>query len=72
MLSGSIGFDPATMTHAEDLTLSEAWLELVPRRGFVDAQRAVKDERLRCARRARSPITTNRSNGPLRWQLVLS
>jgi Xaa-Pro aminopeptidase len=44
-LSGRLGFEAANVTFAGYETLREGGLELVPRRGVVEALRAVKDER---------------------------
>ncbi|MEX2212252.1 MAG: Xaa-Pro peptidase family protein [Gaiellaceae bacterium] len=44
-LSGTVGFESASITHAGYETLAEGGLELVPRKGVVEVLRAVKDER---------------------------
>ena len=43
-LSGRIGFETASLTHARYETLAVNGVELVPRQGLVEALRAVKDE----------------------------
>src|SRR4051794_21017948 len=43
-LSGRIGFEADATTYAQYETLAGGGLELVPRRGLVEALRAVKDE----------------------------
>lgn len=43
-LSGRLGFEADAVTYAGYQTLAAGGLELVPRRGVVEAQRAVKDE----------------------------
>jgi Xaa-Pro aminopeptidase len=44
LLEGRIGFEDMAVTYAEHQTLAAAGLDLVPRRGLVEALRAVKDE----------------------------
>jgi Xaa-Pro aminopeptidase len=44
-LSGRLGFEAADVTYAGYETLGGGGLDLVPRRGLVEALRAVKDER---------------------------
>ncbi|HKH30500.1 MAG TPA: Xaa-Pro peptidase family protein [Gaiellaceae bacterium] len=44
MLSGRIGFEASALTYASWETLTAGGAELVPRRGLVEALRAVKDE----------------------------
>jgi Xaa-Pro aminopeptidase len=44
-LEGRVGFEATTVTFAGYETLREGGLDLVPRRGAVEALRAVKDER---------------------------
>jgi Xaa-Pro aminopeptidase len=44
VLEGRIGFEDIAITYAEYETLAAAGLDLVPRRGLVEALRAVKDE----------------------------
>ncbi|MGB2875722.1 MAG: Xaa-Pro peptidase family protein [Gaiellaceae bacterium] len=52
-LSGRIGFEADALTYAQYETLSGGGLDLVPRRGLVEALRAVKDDsELEAIRRA--------------------
>jgi Xaa-Pro aminopeptidase len=52
-LSGRIGFEADAVTYASYEVLRDGGIELVPRRGLVEALRAVKDEEeLDCIRRA--------------------
>jgi Xaa-Pro aminopeptidase len=43
-LEGRVGFEDMAVTYAEHQTLAGAGLDLVPRRGLVEALRAVKDD----------------------------
>jgi Xaa-Pro aminopeptidase len=44
LLSGRIGFEPGALTYERYATLTDGGLELVPRKGLVEALRAVKEE----------------------------
>ena len=44
LVSGRIAFEPGALTYERYTTLSEGGLDLVPRKGLVEAMRAVKDE----------------------------
>jgi Xaa-Pro aminopeptidase len=81
LLEGRIGFEATTVTYAEYETLAVAGLDLVPRRGLVEALRAVKDESELEAIRAGAAITsealerfsqerfTGRTERDLAWRL---
>jgi Xaa-Pro aminopeptidase len=56
-LSGSIGFEPASISYGGYATLREGGLELVARPSAVEALRAVKDERELAALRRACAIT---------------
>ena len=80
-LSGPIGFEANAVTFASHETLAAKGLELVPRRGLVEALRAVKDESELEAIRAAATITseaytrlaeerfTGRTERELAWRL---
>jgi Xaa-Pro aminopeptidase len=57
LLSGRIGFEASAVTYASWETLATGSAELVPRRGLVEALRAVKDEGELRAIRAAAGIT---------------
>lgn len=44
LVSGRIGFEPGALSYDRYASLTAGGLELVPRRGLVEAMRAVKDE----------------------------
>jgi len=81
LLEGRIGFEATTVTYAEYETLAAGGLELAPRRGLVEALRAVKDEGELDAIRAAAAVTnealerfaqerfTGRSERELAWKL---
>jgi Xaa-Pro aminopeptidase len=81
LLDGRIGFEATTVTYAEYETLAAAGVELVPRRGLVEALRAVKDDSELEAIRAGARITsealdrfsqerfTGRTERDLAWRL---
>jgi len=80
-LSGPIGFEADAVTFQQHETLAAQGLELVPRRGLVEALRAVKDEGELEAIRAAAALTseaytrlaeerfTGRSERELAWRL---
>jgi Xaa-Pro aminopeptidase len=57
LLTGRIGFEASALTYAAWETLAGGEAELVPRRGLVEALRAVKDEQELRAVRAAAAIT---------------
>ena len=57
-LSGRIGFEPDSVPYAGYETLAAGAAELIPRRGLVEALRAVKDEEEIAAIRRASEVTT--------------
>jgi len=57
LLEGRIGFEATTVTYAEYETLAAGGLELAPRRGLVEALRAVKDTGELDAIRAAAAVT---------------
>ena len=57
-LSGRIGFEADATTYAQYETLAAGALELVPRRGLVEALRAVKDDEELAAIRKAAEITS--------------
>jgi Xaa-Pro aminopeptidase len=81
LLEGRIAFEDTAVTYAEYQALAAAGLELVPRRGLVEALRAVKDESELEAIRAAGAITseayerfsqerfTGRTERDLAWRL---
>jgi Xaa-Pro aminopeptidase len=81
LLSGRIGFEANDVTFAQYEALAAGGLELVPRRGLVEALRAVKDEAELDAIRAAAAITseaferfaeerfTGRTERELAWRL---
>jgi Xaa-Pro aminopeptidase len=81
LLEGRIAFEATTVTYAEYETLAGGGLELVPRRGLVEALRAVKDEGELEAIRAAAAVTseaferfsherfTGRTERELAWRL---
>jgi Xaa-Pro aminopeptidase len=81
LLSGRIGFEANTLTYAQYEALGAGGLELVPRRGLVEALRAVKEESELEAIRAAAAITseafgrfagepfTGRTERALAWRL---
>ena len=56
-LAGRIGFEASAVTYASWETLAQGQVELVPRRGLVEALRAVKDGRELRAIRSAAAIT---------------
>jgi Xaa-Pro aminopeptidase len=58
LLEGTIGFEAEAVTYAQWETLGADGLELVPRRGLVEALRAVKDDAELDAIRRAAEITT--------------
>lgn len=58
LLSGRIGFEPGALTYERYATLTEGGLELVPRKGLVEAMRAVKDEAEQDAIRRAAAVTS--------------
>jgi Xaa-Pro aminopeptidase len=44
LVSGRVGFEPGALSYERYAALTEGGLELVPRKGLVEALRAVKDE----------------------------
>jgi Xaa-Pro aminopeptidase len=81
LLSGRIGFEANDLTYAQHEALGAAGLELVPRRGLVEALRAVKEDGELEAIRAAAAITseayerfaeerfTGRTERDLAWRL---
>ena len=81
LLSGRIGFEANDLTYAQYEALSAGELELVPRRGLVEALRAVKEDGELDAIRAAAAVTseafarfaeerfTGRTERDLAWRL---
>jgi Xaa-Pro aminopeptidase len=80
-VSGALGFEADVITYSQHEALTAAGLELVPRRGLVEALRAVKDEAELDAIRAAGAVTseayerfaeerfTGRTERELAWRL---
>ena len=81
LLSGRIGFEANTVTYAAYEALAAGGLELIPRRGLVEALRAVKEESELEAIRAAAAVTneaferlaqerfTGRTERELAWKM---
>jgi Xaa-Pro aminopeptidase len=81
LLDGRIGFEATAVTYADYETLTGGGLELVPRRGLVEALRAVKDDGELDAIRTAAEVTnrayerfaqerfTGRTERELAWRL---
>src|SRR5207249_5919037 len=59
LLEGRIGFEPNVLTYERYSLLADDGLELVPRRGLVEAMRAVKDDGELAAIRRAAAITSD-------------